>query len=205
MGDNSTHRDPLGNVMVDSAQQLSGLKKIKRKRKPKRPQLLSLGKTEQKKLKKSSGKQKQKPLGTEDFKLEEDAKKITGVSGKARTETQPKHGSTGRKSLTPDRASDRSKRKREWSESTRSRSRQKSTSRRRRHEPRGRRSNYRRRYRSRSRDHSPLRTHSYSPPRTPRRRRRQTPPRDTPPRRYPSKRGYSRRARSRNQPDSHSH
>ena len=49
--------DPLGNVMVDSTQQLSGKKRVKKKRKPKKPQSLSKGKAEQKRLKIGSGKQ----------------------------------------------------------------------------------------------------------------------------------------------------
>ena len=48
--------ETLGNVMVESTQQLSGKKKVKRKRKPKKPQSLSRGKAEQKKLKIGGGK-----------------------------------------------------------------------------------------------------------------------------------------------------
>ena len=40
-----TMEDPLGNAMVDSTQQLSGLKKSKKKLKPKMPQSLSRAKT----------------------------------------------------------------------------------------------------------------------------------------------------------------
>ena len=53
-------KDPLGNVMVESIQQLSGLNKSKKKVKPKKPTSLSLGKGRQKKIKKVKGKQAKK-------------------------------------------------------------------------------------------------------------------------------------------------
>ena len=106
--------DPLGNVMVESTQQLSGKKKVKRKRKPKKPQSLSRGKAEQKKLKIGGGKLlKTKTLkGSDELKGTAPPGKKPGRPEKGQTETHSNDRSTSPKSSTPARSPDRRKRRR---------------------------------------------------------------------------------------------
>ena len=106
--------DPLGNVMVDSTQQLSGKKRVKKKRKPKKPQSLSKGKAEQKRLKIGSGKQpKMKILqGIHELKSTPPPGKKPGRPEKEQTEKHSNNRSTSPKSSTPAKSSDRRKRRR---------------------------------------------------------------------------------------------
>ena len=106
--------DPLGNVMVDSTQQLSGKKRVKKKRKPKKPQSLSKGKPEQKRLKIGSGKQpKMKILqGIHERKSTPPPGKKPGRPEKGQTEKHNNNRSTSPKSSTPAKSPDRRKRRR---------------------------------------------------------------------------------------------
>ena len=163
-----TMEDPLGNAMVDSTQQLSGLKKSKKKLKPKMPQSLSRGKKIQKKSS-GGGRQRKKNMPPK-------AKTPTTMKLLEAEPKEPKRSRTVQNSTSPERPMPDKKsppvsrkRKRAWSESTKSRSPERSTSKKPRYESKQRRSRDKRRYRSRGR--------SLSPYRSSRRRRRRTPPR----------------------------